>query len=156
MLYNKDIFEERPALGFDGYFDWDWTKGCLGSNYITPMDIDGVTERKGHFLIFETKGRGNPIPQGQYITLQKLYKLGCFTVIFCDKVNPPTQMSVWTEPGFIENNGLQMPCEKKIIIQGDREKTVYEPHYIQLADRPDKAKNFVDNWYKFADQGQHD
>lgn len=152
-LYNQKIFEERPASGFDGFFDWDWTKGCLGANFITPMDIDGITERKGHFLIFETKGVGNPIPAGQFYTLQALYRLGCFTVVFCDKVNPPTQMSVWTEPGFLDMKGLTMPCEEKVIIDGDRQKKVYCPEYLQLKDTPDRARNFVTKWFQFADGG---
>ena len=153
-LYNKDIFEERPAMGFDGYFDWDWTKGCLGEKFITPMDIDGLTERKGHFLIFETKGIGNPIPAGQFYTLQALYRLGCFTVVFCDKVNPPTQMSVWTEPGFLSNKGLTMPHEEKTIVKNGNKKIVYCPEYVQLAKTPEKARNFVGNWYKFANGEQ--
>jgi len=154
-LYNKDVFELCPAMGFDGYFDWDWTKGCLGNNYITPMDIDGITERRGHFLIFETKNIGNPVPQGQFIALQKLYALGCFTVVFCDKVNPPTQMSVWTEPGFMNEKGLQMPYKEEIIEDNGRRKKVFHPEYKNIAGDPDRARNFIMNWYSFADNRQN-
>lgn len=149
-LYNKDVFELCPAMGFDGYFDWDWTKGCLGTKHITPMDIDGITERGGNFLLFETKNKGNPIPLGQFITIRKLYSMGCFTVIFCDKVNPPTQMSVWTAPGFKGVKGRQMTYKEEVA----NGRKVYHPTYRDLSGKPEEARNFVLNWYEFADKNR--
>lgn len=49
-------FERSLPIGFDGVFDWSWTQGHLGQGKITPMDFDGVVERKGNFIVFETKG----------------------------------------------------------------------------------------------------
>ena len=146
-IKNKKKFEECPAAGFDGYFDWDWTKGCLGVSHITPTDIDGLTERKGNFLIFETKTKGNHIPKGQFMALEALYNIGCFTVVFCDKLNPPTQMSVWTAPGFKSETGKKMKCEK-ILVDG---KVMYSPTYIDIANNKERARNFILNWYDFAD-----
>ena len=38
-------------------------------------DIDGVIERKGHFLFMETKREGEPLSKGQEIMLTQLAKL---------------------------------------------------------------------------------
>ena len=46
-----------------------------------PMDFDAVVERKGHFLVFETKDAGVPIKDGQRRTLTELITLPQFTVI---------------------------------------------------------------------------
>jgi len=40
------------------------------------QDIDAIIERKGKFLIFETKNNGVEVPRGQEITLEQLLKLG--------------------------------------------------------------------------------
>ena len=144
MIYNKTKFEECPAMEFDGLFDWDWTEGCFGQKFIRPMDIDGMTERKGNFLIFETKSKGNPIPAGQYFTLDKLYRMGVFTIVFCDKVNPPTQLSVWTAPGLINDFGTRMKCPQS------EDKKVFYPEYTDISEAPQKAVNFIKKWYEFA------
>ena len=75
-IHSPDIFEKSPPCGFDGVFDWSWTEGCFGETSITPMDFDGVVERKGHFIIFETKKRGVVVPKGQLYTFESLLKLG--------------------------------------------------------------------------------
>ena len=46
-------------------------KDCFGGK-IRPTDIDGIVERNGHFLIFEWKRDGVPIPLGQKILFEKL------------------------------------------------------------------------------------
>ena len=80
--FNKPhLFLESPSAGFDGVFDWAWMEGCFGKN-ITPMDLDGMVERMGQFIVFETKDVGVEIPKGQQITLNALYDLGVFTVVF--------------------------------------------------------------------------
>jgi len=71
---------QSAPYAFDGVFDWSWLEGCFGDTKIMPMDIDGIIERKGHFLVFETKEKGKPIPQGQKILLRALYDTGCFTI----------------------------------------------------------------------------
>jgi len=80
ILYPKS-FQKSLAAGFDGVFDWTWTQGCFGETKITPMDFDGVVERHRHFLIFESKNIGVPIPTGQELTLGRLRIAKTFTVI---------------------------------------------------------------------------
>lgn len=88
-------FAHSPAAGFDGVFDWSWTQGCFGKGRITPMDFDGVVERKGNFILFETKNLGVPIPDGQIYTLQAAHRLGCFTIFLIHGKTAPEMAQVW-------------------------------------------------------------
>ncbi len=80
-IKNPDAFNKKLPSGFDGVFDWSFTKGCFGNTKIEPMDFDGVVERFGHYLIFETKEIGKSILKGQEITLCNLQNPKSFTVI---------------------------------------------------------------------------
>jgi len=73
-IRNPERFNEAKPAGFDGVFDWKWTQGCFGDTKISPMDLDGIVERRGYFFIFETKDVGVPLPTGQKITLNSLHK----------------------------------------------------------------------------------
>lgn len=42
---------------------------------IRPTDIDGMVERRGHFLTLEWKEEGTPIPQGQRILFENFTRL---------------------------------------------------------------------------------
>lgn len=88
-------FNHSPAAGFDGVFDWSWTDGCFGSGKITPMDFDGVVERKGNFILFETKNVGVPIPKGQLYTLESAHALGCFTIMIIHGKTKPESAVIW-------------------------------------------------------------
>jgi len=109
-----DTFIRTAPEAFDGLFDWSWTQGCFGTkrdgtpSRITPMDIDAIIERKGHFLVFETKGIGVPVPDGQMYMLQAMYRRGRATILFIQgKINPEKAM-VWCEEGF--KSGKVMNC----------------------------------------------
>lgn len=71
----------NKEIGFDGIFHWGWTQGCFGRTKITPTDFDGVVERNGHYLIFETKDVDRDVPQGQLWALERLSKAKSFTII---------------------------------------------------------------------------
>ena len=59
------------------------------------MDFDGVVERKGNFLLFETKNLDVPIPKGQLYTLQAAHALGCFTIMLIHGKTSPERTEVW-------------------------------------------------------------
>lgn len=94
-IRNPEKFNNSPAAGFDGVFDWSWTQGCFGNGKITPMDFDGVVERNGQFLIFETKEPGAKIPKGQLYTLQACHRLGCFTILLIWGKQSPETAELW-------------------------------------------------------------
>jgi len=81
-IYSPKLFRQNAPAGFDGVFDWSFTDGCFGNTKIKPMDFDGVVERKGNFLVFESKKSGVPVPEGQQITLESFYRRGGVTLIF--------------------------------------------------------------------------
>ncbi len=96
---HPDAFIRSPAAGFDGVFDWSWTNGCFGSGNITPMDFDGVIERKGNFLVMETKDIGVTVPHGQMITFDSAHKLGVFTILFIEGKDKPKKVKAWFPNG---------------------------------------------------------
>ena len=80
MLHNLARFEQwLPAL-FDGQFHWDFLRPAFMPTAIMPSDIDALLERRGHFLVFESKANGKEIPGGQVITFTELWKKG-FSII---------------------------------------------------------------------------
>ena len=131
-IKHPETFLKSPSANFDGVFDWSWTSGCFGKGKITPMDFDGVVERKGNFLVIETKNVGVPLPKGQLITLESAYKLNVFTVVFIQGKQQPEFAKVWCQPGFRDG-----------VLMGDFKST--DVHRMQ---------QFLTSWYDFADNNQ--
>lgn len=125
-----DTFKKSPSAQFDGVFDWSWTQGCFGAGKITPMDFDGVVERKGNFIIIETKNMGVPVPLGQMITLESIYKLDVFTVIFIQGKSTPELAKVWCQPGF--KGGKKMDEYKETDVK--------------------RMQGFLSEWYEYVNK----
>ena len=88
MVKSDAVFDRDPPAGYDGRFLWDFLRGAFvgRSGVISePMDFDGVVERYGRFLMFETKTPGAPIPLGQQIVLRSLLRDRRWTVVYCAK-----------------------------------------------------------------------
>jgi hypothetical protein len=105
VIHHARAFYRDPAAGFDGLFLWDWLHGAFGPK-IMPMDFDGVVERGGFFLVFETKDPGVPVPRGQVFTLDRLTDDYKWTVIFCAK--RPKDIDGWivlTRDGRTQHRG---------------------------------------------------
>ncbi len=79
-IYNEAKFVKSLPAKYDGFFDWEFLNP-LFPNKIEVTDIDGIVERKGNFLIFETKALMAMIPRGQMIMHEKMIMTGLFTVI---------------------------------------------------------------------------
>ena len=129
-IKHPHTFNQSPSAGFDGVFDWEWTQGCFGSGRITPMDFDGVVERKGNFIVFETKAPGVPIPDGQLFTLKRAHQLGVFTIMLIHGKTVPEASQVWCPPDF--KNGKVMDDFREITVT--------------------RAREFVSEWYQYADK----
>lgn len=80
---------------------WDWSifDGCFGESKIQVTDIDGLVERKGEFLLIETKRHSStPIPMGQKIMFDALViKKGFVVLIIYGEPGNPTAMQVWRQ-----------------------------------------------------------
>ena len=131
MIYSEKAFNESLPAQYDGLFDWDWMANCFGESKIMPMDIDGVVERKGNFLKFESKEVGKAIPMGQLFTLQAYHRLECFTVLFVYGKKTPEMLASWDAPDF--RSGVVMDETKPVKV------TVLQ------------AQNYVAAWYRYAD-----
>ena len=81
VINSPEAFAAALPPGFDGVFDWDFLFPAFAPTKIRPMDLDCLIERKGNFLVFETKDGDVPIPQGQEITLRTLAMTGLFFVV---------------------------------------------------------------------------
>src|SRR5690606_11205009 len=124
-IRNPAGFRRAPPAGYDGVFDWSWTQGCFGETRISPMDLDGVIERRGQFLVFETKDIGVQIPQGQLYTLQAMHRMGFFTIMIIHGKKRPERSVGW----------YPYPSTKKVELTG-----------------PDEARAFVARWYAWANR----
>lgn len=70
----------NPLKFMDGFWNWDFINDVLpGRRKVS--DIDGITEYKGHFLVFETKGLGVPLPLAQQIMFESMQRTKKFTVV---------------------------------------------------------------------------
>ena len=124
-LDNPDTFYKSPPAGFDGFFDWEFLIPAFAPSKITPMDLDGIIERRGKFIVFETK-RGNvPIPLGQQYTLEALANTGLFNVIIL-RAKTPEEIDSWER--------WRGPPITKEVFTGDAAALV----------------EFVGKWYQFA------
>ena len=130
-IRSPSAFRNALPAGFDGAFDWSWTKGCFDDrDKISPMDFDGVVERKGQFLVFETKDKKS-IPSGQFYTLMSAHRLGCFTVMIIEGKTRPERGCIWWPGDQISKDCL-----------GEE--------FTGL----DEARSLVCLWYKLADSGK--
>ena len=129
-IRSPDAFRRAPPAGFDGVFDWSWTQGCFGNPRIEPMDFDGVVERRGQFLVFETKDKKS-LPPGQFYTLLSAHRLRCFTIMLIEGKQRPERGCIWWPGDKISKEWLGK-------------------EFIGV----DEARSLVTLWYKLADSGE--
>lgn len=80
-----------------GIWDWAILDGCFGDTKIKPTDIDGFVERKGNFLILETKQPDAGVPEGQELTFKALVnKAGAVVIVIFGKQNKPERLRVYS------------------------------------------------------------
>ena len=89
------------------------------------MDFDGVVERKGNFIIFETKDFGVKIPEAQLITFRNMWERGGITIMFIYGKQCPEKIYYWPP-----KNG---------------KRRVMGPYY-----GIDSARNIVSRWYRYS------
>lgn len=68
-----------------GLWDWTFLNVCFEGTRIRVADVDGIVERRGHFLWIECKPEKrngtHEVTKGQEITHEALVRTGAFTVI---------------------------------------------------------------------------
>lgn len=85
-----------PELFLDNLWDWGFLDECFAPSKIKITDIDGLIERKGSFLLIETKLPNIEVPKGQAILFDALLKTGCFHIlIIWGHRNQPEYRMFW-------------------------------------------------------------
>lgn len=131
-ITSPERFAQAQPGNFDGVFDWQWTLGCFGPN-VTPTDVDGMIERNGNFVFFETKEPGKPIPEGQRIALRALHNEGNKMLVYVEgKVAPTAMCFLWPKRWLEHHNA---------------------PHlWVRDGDIITKARYILSNWWQRASQ----
>jgi hypothetical protein len=129
----------NPIAYVASLWDWSFLDDCFGVTRIKVSDLDGFAasnddhveqkqghvHRNGHWIVFETKGYGVPITEGQFISHRDMARVGFTVVYLWGPANKPTAMQVWYE-------GLDHP------------QPVQEP--VSL----DDIHNLVRRWFVYA------
>lgn len=80
----------------DNLWDWGFLDDCFKPSKIKITDIDGMVERKGRFLLIETKLPDVEIPMGQKILFDSLIASHRFHVLIVwGKRNQPEHRMFW-------------------------------------------------------------
>jgi hypothetical protein len=97
----------RDTKGYEsGSIDFTTFNGCFKKN-VGMSDIDGVTERKGHFLFLEKKYPGAKVPEGQTILLESLSRYPQNTVVvFWGDESKPERVELWIRSRHIPVDSL--------------------------------------------------
>lgn len=122
MIKHQRRFESWSPAGYDGLFDWDFLLPALEGTRCQPMDFDCVIERRGRFLVFETKIPGKEVPQGQQITLDAALKTGNFCVMLLEGKTPATiQAATWCDPFQTLETGERFICDWRWVVDATRQ-----------------------------------
>ena len=118
-IRNKDAFMR-------GLWDWKVLDGCFGDTNIHPMDVDGMVERRRHFLALEAKPPGGTLTRGQEITFMQLSR------------QPRTNCVVFY------GDPLEETVERITVMTNGIQREEVDPSLETL-------RTFVSLWYAWAD-----
>jgi hypothetical protein len=111
-IIRPETFQRHLPAGYDGLFDWDFLLPAFAPTNIKPMDLDALVERQGHFLVFETKNPGVPIPDAQRLALDRLILRGRGAIrAIILNAKHPSQIDGWQVWGRHGNEVLRLPRE---------------------------------------------
>jgi hypothetical protein len=113
----------RDPVGYcNSLWDWAFLNDCFGNTNIKVSDLDGFASseddhveqkqghvhRNGHWILFETKGNGVGITDGQKISHSDMARVGFTIVYLWGPANKPTAMQIWYE-GLDRPEAVQSP-----------------------------------------------
>lgn len=82
-------------------WDWGFLDDCWGRTKIRVSDLDGIVERRDHFLVLEAKGIGVNLTTGQRLMFEAMVRTGHFVVlVMWGAVNKPLQAKVFAPEGI--------------------------------------------------------
>lgn len=97
-IRNKDVY-------MGNLWDWGFLDDCFGGTRIRVTDLDGVVERKGHFLYLEAKSPGKDVPKGQQIMFNHLIaEKNKAVLVIWGKPNVPEMAQFWGCKPFVADS----------------------------------------------------
>jgi len=93
-IKNKDVYVAN-------LWDWGFLDSCFGGTRIRVTDLDGLVERRGHFLYLEAKSPGKEVPIGQQIMFDHIVAAGNTVLVIWGQPNDPQAAQVWGSEVFI-------------------------------------------------------
>jgi|SRR3990172_10311647 len=89
-IHDKQIY-------MDKLWDWGFLDRCFEPTRIRLTDVDGIVERRGHFLLIEAKSPGKDVPTGQQIMFNHLSAIPNWTilVIWGEAPDQPISCMIW-------------------------------------------------------------
>lgn len=122
-----------PKRFMAGMWDYAIFDGCFGDSKVAMADIDGIVERRGKFLVLETKAPGAPIPYGQLLTIKALSATRVFTVIVAwGETNSPQAAQVYAADGVSPVFACDIAKLRRIVATWFRLASVRQP--VTLSD----------------------
>lgn len=94
-IRNREHFEAS-------WWDWSVYNECFYPTKIRITDVDGLVERRGNFLLIETKMPGASVPTGQSILFDQIAKSSKWNVIV-----------IWGDTGAPQTYQLWGDAKKK-------------------------------------------
>lgn len=86
----------NPNLYLSSFWHWENFNDCFEDTNIRITDVDGLIERKGHFLLLETKLPGVDVPKGQAILFDAIIKQKNWNVlVIWGKTDMPRHWKLW-------------------------------------------------------------
>ena len=113
--------------------NWAVFNECFEPTKIKITDLDGLVERKGHFLYFEVKQNKKDIPTGQQILFKQLTK------------NAP-HISVLLL--YAHNVSEEMDIQEYAVFRGGKMTQNWKPTNTQ------EMKGFVRQWFQRANKSE--
>jgi len=102
-IRHKEEFLSALPAGYDGPLDWGFAQGAFplsNGRFASFTDVDAIVERRGNFLLCESKSWGCEVPIGQSILLDALYARGGVTILFLMPKGAPREAHAWNQKGF--------------------------------------------------------
>lgn len=106
-IYNKDAF-------YNSFWDLSIFNPCFPNPKMRMGDVDGLIERRGHFLLFEGKPKGKTLSFGQQLMYNNLAKIEKFTVLVCWGI-PPNEFTSFK--GIGEINKEMAECRNEDVVK---------------------------------------
>jgi hypothetical protein len=122
-----------PNIYNNSHWEFSNFDECFEPSKIKLSDIDGIVERRGHFIVLETKKPSvKSLPVGQFRMYNAMNAIGCFTILIVwGNVNSPIRYEIWDE----NRNKTNKECDMKELCSIIRKWFVFSDNYQNICNK---------------------